>query len=278
MAIIFNGKKFAADREVSLRIAANQLRAKGVKPQLGTLLIGRDPASKLYVDLKQKAGKRVDVDVEIFNIHQRKTPEYVINLIRSLGLFSEFHGIMVQLPLPKRMSSEKEKIIKMINPEKDVDGMLPDSPFIHPTSLAAIEIVKEGMRALGKKKINKIAVVGATGMVGSAVVRAAEESGFKVMKFSNLHKGQLRARASKADALVSATGKPGLIKPDMVKKGAIVVDVGSPVGDVDPEVGKKAGFITPVPGGVGPVTIHFLLENLLKSAYNLSKHTSTSAS
>lgn len=277
-AVIFDGKSFVKDREVALKIKIVGLG--GVKPKLASILASNDPASKLYVNLKKKAAERLGAEVEIYTIHNRVGTDHIVRLIKYLNTDPETHGIMVQLPLPKRLKEDKKKIINAISPTKDVDGMRASSPFVHPTAKAAVEIVEEGMRQLKKNSINKIAVVGASGMVGSAVVDYATTKGFKVQKFTNLHKGQLRARGKTADAMITATGKPSLIESDVVKKGAIVVDVGSPKGDIDfVQVKKDAGFVTPVPGGVGPVTIFCLLENLVVAAYNTARtHTEGTSS
>jgi len=264
MAIIFDGKKFVKDREVALRIRIAGMG--GVKPKLASILAGNDPASTLYVNLKKKAAERVGAEVEIYTIHDRIGPDHIVRLIKYLNADSQTHGIMVQLPLPKRLRENQNEIIGAIAPNKDVDGLRADSPFVHPTSLAALQILAFAESWL-KRKIKKLAVVGASGMVGRHVVAEAVHLGYKIQKFTSLNKGQLRVRGSAADAMITATGKPGLIKADMVGKGVIVIDVGSPKGDVDPAVSKKAGFITPVPGGVGPVTVFCLLENLVTAAY-----------
>jgi len=171
---------------------------------------------------------------------------------------------MVQLPLPSSFSKEdKEKIINSIKKEKDVDGLCKDSPFVHPTAMAILQVVEEAIKQL--KNYNRkigyvnlkftICVIGKTGMVGSALLREIKSTCYKLVDNSE-----------DADILVSVTGSPNIIKANMVKKGAIVVDVGSPEGDIDPSCYKIAGFVTPVPGGIGPITISCLLKNLVKAS------------
>jgi methylenetetrahydrofolate dehydrogenase (NADP+)/methenyltetrahydrofolate cyclohydrolase len=163
---------------------------------------------------------------------------------------------MVQLPLPLAIRHQTLTIIDSTNPKKDVDGLRDDSLFVHPTAMAVLQIIKEAKKLLIiNHKPLTICVVGATGMVGSALLREIKNTNYKLVE-----------KPEEADILVSATGSPNLIKTEMVKEGSMIIDVGSPKGDMDPSVYSKAGFYTPVPGGVGPVTISCLLENLIVSA------------
>ncbi len=263
MAIVFDGRTFAAKKEIEIRDKIYRLNKT---PRLVSILIGEDPASKLYVSLKQKAAGRVGAKVII-----KKFPPNTVSMSRYIDTIKKLNedkavdGIMIQLPLPPKLKPMTTKLINLIAPEKDVDGLQDDSPYLHPTSKAVIEIINYAKSLLPNAYplLPSIAVVGSTGMVGKPLVRQLKKLGYKTVECDSSTKN-LKACTIKSDILVSATGKPGIIRGEMVKKGSIVIDVGSPQGDVlFSEVVKKAAFITPVPGGVGPVTITCLLENLI---------------
>lgn len=254
MAIIFDGKKFAKEKEDSLRMRVLGLKARGIYPKLASLIIGNDPASELYVNLKKKAAERISAEVDIYKLGENTRIIDILTLIKTLNIDKNVNGIMVQLPLPGKLTDKKDQIIGAISPEKDVDGLRSDSKFLHPTSKAVIDILRQALKEAPLKG-KKVCVVGATGMVGTPLVKELKNEGYELIE----------ARPE-ADILISCTGRAGLISENMVKDGAIVIDVGSPKGDVQFEsVSKKAAFITPVPGGVGPVTITSLLENLISA-------------
>ncbi len=253
MAIIFDGKAFASKKE-------EELKSLGKHPKLASILIGSNPASLLYVNLKKKFAERVGATLEIASFDESVEAGEVKQFIEDANADSSVDGIMIQLPLPEVLRSATNDLVNSISPLKDVDGLGKNSMYLHPTSRAVIEIISESGRQSGV-----VCVVGATGMVGRPLVKDLKEKGFEVIECDHTTKN-LKEETLKADILVSATGVPGLIKADMVKDGVVVIDVGSPKGDVDfDEVAVKASFITPVPGGVGPVTIACLLENLLSS-------------
>ncbi len=268
MATIFDGRKFAAEKESILAIRVLGLKARGVYPKLASILVGNDPASQLYVNLKKKAAEKIGAEVDIYLIKENSKLEDLILLIETLNTDATVHGIMIQMPIPGKMGSLKEKIVNSIKPEKDVDGLRLDSLFLHPTSKAVIQVLDEAKKAdnspLVKKPV-KVVVVGATGMVGAPLVKELKEEKYEVIacdaKTPNLKKNTLQG-----DVVVSCTGIPNLIKGNMVKNGGVVIDVGSPKGDVNfTEVERVASYISPVPGGVGPVTISCLLENLISA-------------
>ncbi len=261
MAIIFDGRAYAAEKEKSLAIRVLGLKAREVYPKLASILVGNDPASQLYVNLKKKAAERIGAEVDIYLIKENSKPEDLMLLIKTLNEDDSVHGIMIQMPIPGSIGVLKDQILSSIDPEKDVDGLKLDSRFLHPTSKAAVDILKEAETALSLKP-KSVAVVGATGMVGAPLVKELKKEGYKVIEASGKTEN-LTGKLKTADVIISATGTPGLINADMVKKSAIIIDIGSPKGDVDPGASVKAGFITPVPGGVGPVTITSLLENLI---------------
>ncbi|MBX4206075.1 bifunctional 5,10-methylenetetrahydrofolate dehydrogenase/5,10-methenyltetrahydrofolate cyclohydrolase [Candidatus Microgenomates bacterium] len=276
--IIFNGREFAQNKEVGLKIKAYQVKlTKGIKPHLVSILIGDDPASKLYTSLKQKIALRIGAEMEIYEIGVRRDADHIVRLIKFLNTKEDVHGIMVQLPLPKRLKEATQEIIQAIDPKKDVDGLRDDSPYIHPTAMACIQILKETKRVFHDSKLKNLShsdainydtvcVVGASGMVGRPLVKELNKLRYKVLEADAKTKN-LKELTKQANIVISATGIENLIKPKMLRKQAIVIDVGSPKGDVDFEAVKnRTKFITPVPGGVGPVTITCLLENLIQSA------------
>lgn len=246
MVIIFAGRKYAREKEEILKSKVLKLREKGIVPKLVSILVGDDRASKLYVGLKKKAAERIGVEVEVVGLAAKSSVEEILQTIKRVNADEKVQGMIVQLPLPERLDQEKEKIINSIDPKKDVDGLREDSPYVHPTAKAILQIVK----IAGPAKT--ICVVGERGMVGSSLIKEIKKTKLQLVKDSGV-----------ADILVSATGQPNLITPDRVKTGAVVIDAGSPKGDVDPAVALRANFMTPVPGGVGPVTISCLLENLI---------------
>lgn len=297
--MIFDGKKFAIEKEVKLR---NKLRSDSkIKLKLVSILIGENPESELYVNLKKKAAERVGIEMEILRFEIEIKIEKIVEQINKLNSDSLVHGIMVQLPLPEKYQERKEEILGAIEPRKDVDCLTPENlglvmmgkpRFLPATVRAVLEILN---LALNKPIITNyqlliterwlagkdISVVGASEIVGKPLAMLLSELGATVTLCRSTT-SNLIDFTKKADILISAVGIPGLIKKEMVKKGAVVVDVGvtklkvhipkefpegnseklKVVGDVDEEVREVAGFLTPVPGGVGPVTVVSLLENL----------------
>ena len=262
MTIIFDGRQFTAGKEKFLKKEVKRLLARGVHPKLASIIVGDDPASKLYVNLKKKAAQRIGAELEVRSRKSEVGYRSLIGEIRRLNGDKTIYGIMVQLPLPLNIRHHTLDIINSIQSNKDVDGLRKDSIYVHPTAKAVLQIIKFA----GPRCPAAVCVVGATGMVGTPLVRELRKKGYKVIGCNSKTK-DLKSETLKADILVSATGSPGIISADMVKEGAVVIDVGSPRGDVDPSIGIKASFITPVPGGVGPVTISCLLENLLDACY-----------
>jgi methylenetetrahydrofolate dehydrogenase (NADP+) / methenyltetrahydrofolate cyclohydrolase len=264
MAIVFDGKKFALEKEISLAIRVLGLKTRGVYPKLASILVGNDPASQLYVNLKKKAAVRIGAEVDIYLIKEKSKLEDLILLINTLNEDESVQGIMIQMPIPGDLGKMKDEIVNTIKPEKDVDGLRDDSPFLHPTSKAVIQVIDEAKKDITLKN-NIVTVVGSTGMVGKPLVRELRAQNYEVIECNSKTLG-LKEKTLQANILISVTGVQNLIEEDMVSFGAIVIDVGSPKGDVEfAGVSKKAGFISPVPGGVGPITISCLLENLLSA-------------
>lgn len=263
MAIIFDGRDFAAKKEAVLLSRVFGLKTRGVYPKLASIIVGEDPASKLYVGLKQKAAKRIGAEMDIYYLPEKVKLEDVILLIGTLNTDDTVQGIMIQMPLPGKLNDHHDQIVNLIAPHKDVDGLQEDSEFLHPTSKAVIDILIEAEKQL-EIKMKTVCVVGAFGMVGAPLVSELKVEGYKVTECGS-KTPDIKSKTLEADVVISATGVPGLIKGEMVKKDAIVIDVGSPKGDVSPTAYEKAAFYTPVPGGVGPVTISCLLENLISA-------------
>jgi len=282
MAVFFDGKKLAAKKEKILaKKVAEFKKATGITPKLVAVMVGENPASELYLRKKSQAAKRVGIEIEIFKLN--KLIE-LIKLIREKNKDKKTHGIMIQMPIKmqnakckmqndnSKLKIDQTKILAMVNPQKDVDCLTPENfgllamgkPRFLPATVRGIMTIIENW----KLKIENLntCIVGASNIVGKPLALHLSNLGATVTicrsKTKNLEKYTRRA-----DLLVSATGVPKLIKKDMIKKGAVVIDVGSPVGDVDFEnVSQIASFITPVPGGVGPLTVVSLLENLFQAA------------
>lgn len=267
MSIIFNGNEFASKKEKNLKKAVLDLKAKGIYPHLASIIIGNNPASEMYLSMKKKRGEAIGIQVDIYKLPINVKKEELLALIKLLNEDPDFTGLMIQMPLPIELENSKLEILNSINQEKDVDGLKENSKFLHPTSKAVIEIMNYAKDQLAVvSNPLTVCVVGATGMVGTPLVKELKRLGYKVIE-ADIKTTNLQGSTLQADVLISAVGITNLITSDMVKKDAIVIDVGSPKGDVDfAEVSKIAGFITPVPGGVGPVTISCLMQNLVDKA------------
>ena len=254
------------EKKEELKKKVLDLNTKGKFPHLASIVIGDNPASKLYVSLKKKAGESIGIQVDIYYIPEFTKKEDIITLIKTLNVDSEFSGIMVQLPIPGSLSKFKEEIINTIDLLKDVDGLRENSPFVHPTSKAAIEILNlaKTLKEVKDLVIKKICVVGSTGMVGKPLVKELKKEGYEVLEV-NRETDNLQNFTLQADVVISCTGVAGLIKKDMLNEDVVVIDIGSPKGDFSEDVSDIASFVTPVPGGVGPVTVACLLENLVQS-------------
>lgn len=269
MTYIFDGKEFAAKKEVKLKNKVSELAKLGIVPKLVSIIVGDNPASVLYVNLKKKAAERLGCKLLIVKSKADTSKVRLIEKINKYNKDNTVHGIMIQLPLPVLFSqADRDEIINSISLKKDVDGLCLNSKFTPPTAKAVWEIYKN-TNAYRKMKTqnNKIVVVGASGFIGKQLVRRINKGRkFRVLEVDSSTKN-LNLKVRDSDVIISVTGVSGLIKKNMVKTGAILIDVGSPKGDVDKKAYTRASFVSPVPGGVGPVTISCLLENLISSAY-----------
>jgi len=270
MTHIFDGKAFAKDKEELIRDQVNRLIKKGIRPKLVSILVGEDPASVLYVNLKKKAAERIGAEVEIISLSSSISVKEIQKTIEQFNNDNNVHGSMVQLPLPWNFSGkDRDEIINTIAKEKDVDGLREDSPYAHPTAKAVLEVLeyaKNVSKPSLKEEDLRIAVVGASGMVGRPLLREFKRKGFDAVGY-NTKTINWQERIKEKDVVISATGVPDLIKESMVRDGVVLIDVGSPNGDIEKRTYEKASFISPVPGGVGPVTVSCLLENLVEAAF-----------
>jgi methylenetetrahydrofolate dehydrogenase (NADP+)/methenyltetrahydrofolate cyclohydrolase len=278
MVKIIDGKAMAMGirKEVADKVA--ELKNKtGIEPKLTVVLIGEDPASTIYVKNKEKACIETGIKAETLRFPAEIKEEEVVEAVKGINQQKNTHGILVQLPVPKHIS--EEKIIEAISPEKDVDGLHPinlgmllkgGQPwFVSCTPLGIMEMVlSTGIEIRGKEAV----VVGRSNMVGkpTALLLLARHA---TVTICHSRTADLKGACKRADILVGAVGRPELIKGDWIKKGAVVIDVGinrgekGMVGDVDFKKAKEvAGYISPVPGGVGPMTIAMLLKNTFTSA------------
>jgi methylenetetrahydrofolate dehydrogenase (NADP+)/methenyltetrahydrofolate cyclohydrolase len=271
--MILDGRATADRRQESLK---DEIRRSGITPRLATVIVGKDPGSQLYLRMKHKACEGVGIGSVSVELPEGATTAEVAGEVRALGENPSIDGILVQLPLPRHLG--QEEIIGAIPPEKDVDGFTPLSlgrllsgnPFFVPCTplgvmalLAEYDIPVEGRDAI---------VVGRSLEVGRPMAFLLLNAGATVT-ICHSKTRDLAAKTRSAEILVSAVGKPGFITGDMVREGVVAVDVGismvdgKPRGDMDyPAVGPVARAITPVPGGVGPMTIAMLMENTFKAA------------
>jgi methylenetetrahydrofolate dehydrogenase (NADP+) / methenyltetrahydrofolate cyclohydrolase len=269
--LIIDGKKEAARIREEIK---GKVEAMEKKPGLAVVIVGNDPASQIYVSGKEKACREAGLYSERHNLPENAREEDLMALIGKLNSDDRIHGILVQLPLPMHLS--EEKVINSISPMKDVDGfhiinagslMIGKNAIIPCTPKGIIHLIEStGESIEGKDAV----VIGRSNIVGKPVAMLLMQKNATVTICHSRTK-DLKGKLLAADIIVAAIGKPNFVKGDMIKKGAIVIDVGinrldgKLVGDVDFESSKdKASFITPVPGGVGPMTIAMLLENTLE--------------
>ncbi len=286
-AVIIDGFEIARQVRENVAKKTAELKAKGVTPCLAVILVGEDPASISYVTGKEKALLEVGMSDKSIRLSDKTTEQELLELITTLNTDKSVHGILVQLPLPKHI--DEAKVLLAINPDKDVDGFHPISvgnmligrkSFLPCTPHGVLVLLKTmGIKTDGAHAV----VVGRSNIVGKpvAVLLSRKECNATV---TLCHTGtkDLASMTRQADILIAAAGRPNTITPDMIKEGAVVIDVGVNripdsskksgfrlVGDVDFDaVKEKASFITPVPRGVGPMTIAMLMQNTLEAAEN----------
>ncbi|HHX00547.1 MAG TPA: bifunctional methylenetetrahydrofolate dehydrogenase/methenyltetrahydrofolate cyclohydrolase FolD [Acholeplasmataceae bacterium] len=277
--MILDGKKTS---ENLMKQLAKEVAALDDVVTLTLILVGRDPASQVYVNNKQKACMEVGINVEFHHLEENATQKEVLKIIEEANQNEKIHGILVQLPLPSHL--DEEVIINTINPLKDVDGLTLTNQGKLFTGMEAIHpATPKGIMTLLQKYFIEISgknvvVVGRSKLVGKPIAMLMLQKNATVT-IAHSRTQNLKEVTKRADILVVAVGKPNFITADMVKKDAVVVDVGinkvegKIVGDVKySEVKEVASYITPVPKGVGPMTIYSLLENIIQSYKLLNKN------
>lgn len=280
-ALIIKGSEIAKKIKDELKVEIANMMNNNIIPGLATILVGQDEASKVYVGAKEKTCKELGIKSERIDIPEDTTEENLLSIIARLNKDPEIHGILVQLPLPKHIN--ETKILYAIDPGKDVDAFHPVNvgklmlgvPDFLPCTPNGIQqlLVRSGIETDG----TEVVVVGRSNIVGKPIANMLMQKNRKGANatVTICHTGtkDIASHTRRADILIVASGKPKTVTADMVKEGVVVIDVGvnrletGLVGDVDYEpVKEKARAITPVPGGVGPMTIAMLMVNTVKSA------------
>lgn len=282
VAKLIDGKKIAATIKDQMRALIEDRISAGIeRPGLAVILIGEDPASQIYVSNKRQSSEQVGIHSFYHHLPADTKESALIELIQALNADTHIHGILVQLPLPSHIDADK--IIETIAPQKDVDGFHPYNlgrlaqrrPLLRPCTPQGIMALLDHIQQPYKGK--HAVIVGASNIVGRPMALELLIAGATVTVCHRFTQ-ELAHYVKQADILVSAVGKPGIIKGNWIKEGATVVDVGitrlsdgTITGDIEFSVAKeKAAWITPVPGGVGPMTVAMLLKNTLIAAGFLS--------
>ncbi|HNQ26934.1 MAG TPA: tetrahydrofolate dehydrogenase/cyclohydrolase catalytic domain-containing protein [Aquaticitalea sp.] len=283
--VLLDGKKISNDIKNEIAEQVKKMKSRGEKvPHLAAIIVGNDGASLTYVASKVKACERVGFDSTLIRMPNTTSEIELLDKIEELNLNPDIDGFIIQLPLPKQINTQK--VLLAVNPEKDVDGFHPTnfgkmaldmSTFIPATPFGILELLdRYGVETQGKHTV----VIGRSHIVGRPMSILMGRKGFpgnSTVTLTHSHTKNITQITSQADIIISALGVPNFLKAEMVKDDAVVIDVGITrvidetnekgyyiTGDVDFEnVSKKASFITPVPGGVGPMTIAMLLKNTL---------------
>ncbi|MGN1298959.1 MAG: bifunctional methylenetetrahydrofolate dehydrogenase/methenyltetrahydrofolate cyclohydrolase FolD [Candidatus Scatovivens sp.] len=279
MAIILDGKQVSEKIKNDLKLEVDSLKKNGIYPKLAVIMVGEDKASKVYVKNKSKSCNKVGVEFEEYLFDENITQEKLMKKIEELNNDDDITGILLQSPIPKHLN--EQEAFNAISPEKDVDGFnainvgnlsIGKDCFISCTPFGIIKLLKEyKIEIEGKHAV----VIGRSNIVGKPMVQCLLNENATVTVCHSKTKN-LEQYTKQADILISAVGKPKIITNKFVKKGAVVVDVGinrlydgKIYGDVDFEsVEPISSYITPVPGGVGPMTIAMLMHNVVKAAKN----------
>ena len=274
---LINGKELAKKIRGELKLEVEELNKKGIKPKLAVIMVGDDKASGVYVRNKSKACNEIGIEFEEFLMDSSIKQEELINLINTLNEREDINGILLQSPIPSHLNIREA--FNNINYKKDVDGFNPinvgklsigEDSFISCTPYGVIKMLEEyNIPIEGKRAV----IIGRSNIVGNPLIQCLLNKNATVTVCHSRTKN-IEEITKEADILIAALGKPKFVKEDMVKENAVVIDVGinrneegKLVGDVDFEnVSKKASYITPVPGGVGPMTIAMLMNNVVKAA------------
>lgn len=291
-AQIIDGKQVAADMREELKVKVAELKEQGIVPGLAVVLVGEDPASKSYVTAKERACEEIGIYSNDNRLPAETSQEELMALVDKLNKDPKINGILVQLPLPKHLN--ESEVLLAIDPNKDVDGFHPvnvgkmvvgEETFLSCTPHGIIQLL---LRNNVKIEGADVVIVGRSNIVGKPVANMLmqkNDKGNATVTVCHTRTKDLAEHCLRADIIIAAAGRPNTITADMVKDGAVVIDVGVNrvedaskkrgyrlVGDVDFEaVKEKASLITPVPGGVGPMTITMLLYNTVESAERAAK-------
>ena len=276
MAEIINGKKISKEIKDELKLKVENLKKQGKECCLAVIQVGNDPASSVYVGNKKKACEYIGIKSLAYELTEDTTEEEILHLIDELNKNPKVHGILCQLPLPKHI--DEDKVIKAISPEKDVDGFHPQNVgaltigqpgFVSCTPAGIIELLKRSNIEISGKNC---VIIGRSNIVGKpmALLMLRENATVTICHSKTQN---LKEICKQADILIVAIGKPHFVDTEYVKAGAVVIDVGihrdennKLCGDVDYDsVEPKASYITPVPGGVGPMTISMLMNNCVEA-------------
>lgn len=286
-AKIIDGREVAQKLREEYKSRVQQLKEQGITPGLAVVIVGEDPASKVYVRMKGKACRKLGIEEKTFELPKETTQEELLELIQTLNRDEQYHGILVQMPLPEQI--DENTIIESIDFSKDVDGLHPVSvgrivmgrpEFIPCTPHGILELLKHYQIETDGKNV---VIVGRSNLVGKPIANLLyqkTEWGNATVTICHTHTKDLPSVTRRADILIVAAGSPNAVTADMIKPHATVIDVGVNrvedssaekgyrlVGDVDFENAQKvADYISPVPGGVGPMTITMLLHNTIWSA------------
>ncbi len=286
-ANIIDGKAISRHVMDELEPGIAALKEKGILPRLDVVHVGEDPASRVYVRMKERACGRLGIGFEPHDLPDTTTQEELLGLLDELNSNDSIHGFLVQLPLPDQI--DERKVVGAISPSKDVDGFTPvnlgkllsgQECFAPATPGGIVELLKRSGNPPDGKHV---VILGRSNIVGkplAALLMQKRENANATVTVCHSRTPDIPSISSQADILVAAVGRPNFVKKDMVKDGAVVIDVGinrvddpsakrgyKLVGDVDfEEVSEKASAITPVPGGVGPMTVAMLMKNVVRAA------------
>jgi len=276
MSVLIDGKKLAKEIREDLKIKCQELKGKGINPRLAVIMVGNDKASQVYVRNKSKACNEIGIEFEEHLLNANIEQKDLINLIEKLNQNKNVHGILLQSPIPNHL--DINEAFRTISPEKDVDGFNPvnvgklclnQDTFVSCTPYGIMKMFEKYDIDLTGKNVT---IIGRSNIVGKPLIQCCLNKNATVTVCHSKTK-DLKQHTQNADVVIAAIGKPNFITADMIKNDAVVIDVGinrgedgTLTGDVDfKNVSDKASYITPVPGGVGPMTIAMLMNNVIKA-------------
>ena len=286
MAVIIDGKALAKKIRSNLKVECDELKKEGITPKLAVIMVGDNPASKVYVRNKSKACNEVGIEYQEYILDEKTRQDELLDLIKRLNKDETVNGILLQSPVPEHLNINQA--FKAITYLKDVDGFTPSSvgklcigedTFVSCTPLGVIKMFEEYNIDLNGKDV---VILGRSNIVGRPLIQCCLQKNATVTVCHSRTKS-LEEHTKRADVIISAIGQPKFVTADMVKDGVVIIDVGinrdengKLVGDVDfNNVEKKASYITPVPGGVGPMTIAMLMHNVIKATREQYNENST---